>query len=76
MPETRRNHYCGSLLSNSWLSVWLEGDSDVIYTECSIFLLSRKKEKAWKDYLTKLKVKLTLGKRSRDAIGELVLKKN
>lgn len=76
MPETCRNHYYGSLLGNSWLSVWLEGDSDVIYTECSIFLLSRQKEKAREDYLTKLKVKLTLGKCSRDAIGELVLKKN
>lgn len=40
------------------------------------FFAVTKKEKAWKDYLTKLKVKLTLGKRSRDAIGELVLKKN
>lgn len=42
----------------------------------AFFAVTKKKEKAWKDYLTKLKVKLTLGKRSRDAIGELVLKKN
>lgn len=43
MPETRRNPYCGSLLGNSCHSAWLEGDSDVIYTECSIFAVKKKK---------------------------------